>query len=93
MRNVFLRLRYLDTWSSVGDAVSEALEHLEAKPYQRMYSTGCELGEVMVSPLLLIFSLMSEVRQNVSASSSLDLLLHLTCHSPPGTINPNNRSS
>ena len=66
MRNVFLRLRYLDTWSSVGDAVSEVVEHLEAKPYQRMYSTGCELGEVMVSPLLFIFSLMSEVEDRMS---------------------------
>lgn len=66
MRNVFLRLGYLNTWSSVGDAVSEVVECLEVKPYQRMYSTGCELEEVMVSPLLLIFSLMSEEEDRMS---------------------------
>lgn len=55
MRIVFLRLSYLNTWSLVGGAVSEVVELFGGKALSEDYDTGCELGEVISSPLFIFF--------------------------------------
>lgn len=64
MRNVFLRLRYLNTWSSVEYAISEVVELFGGEALSEDVWFG--LGEVIASPLFLIFSLMHEVEDRMS---------------------------